>query len=60
VRYKLIVALHLKIAHHFFKGFARVRFRQIEDPGAFGATPVPKTLFDPHQFSTHGGSGPLF
>jgi hypothetical protein len=60
VRHELFVALHLKIAHHFFKAFARVCFKQSEDPGAFGATPVPKTLFNPHQFSTHGGNGPLF
>jgi hypothetical protein len=53
---KLLVALQLKVPHHFIEKFASGRARRVEDPDAFGATKTPKTLlFNPYQFPTHGG-----
>ena len=52
---ELSVALQLKVPHHFIERLANGRARRVEDPGAFGATPTPKTLlFNPYQFPTHG------
>jgi len=52
---KLLVALQFKVPHRFIEGFASGRARRIEDPGAFGATPTPKTLlFNPYQLPAHG------
>jgi len=51
---KLLVALRLKILHHFIERFASGRARSLEDPGAFGATKTPKTpLFNPYQLPIH-------
>jgi hypothetical protein len=52
---KLLVALPLEIFHRFVERLARGRARSVENPGAFGATPTPKTpLFDPYQLPSHG------
>ena len=52
---KLLVALQLKVPLRFIERFASGRARRVEDPGAFGATPTPKTLlFNPYQLPTHG------
>ncbi len=56
MRCKLLVALQLKVPHHFIERVARGRAGRIEDPGAFGATKTPKTLlFNPYQLPIHGG-----
>ena len=51
---KLLVALQLKVPHHFIERFASGRAGRFEDPGAFGAAPTAKTLsYDPYQLSAH-------
>jgi hypothetical protein len=52
---KLVVALQLKVPHHFIEKFARERAR-VEDPTALGAAKTPKVrLFNPYQLPAHGG-----
>jgi len=52
---KLLVALRLKVPHHFIERLASGRAGSLEDPGAFGATKIPKTpLFNPYQLPIHG------
>jgi hypothetical protein len=49
---KLLVALQLKVPRRFMERFASGRARRVEDPGAFGATPTPKTvMFDPYKLT---------
>jgi len=49
---KLLVALQLKVLLRFIERFASGRARRVEDPGAFGATPAPKTvMFDPYELT---------
>src|SRR5580698_2320471 len=53
---KFLVALQLKIPHHFIKRCAGRRPRSLEPPAAFGTTKTPKILcFYPNQLATHGG-----
>ena len=49
---KLLVALQLKVPHRFIERPASGRARRVKDPGAFGATPTPKTgMFDPYELT---------
>jgi len=49
---KLLVALQPEVPHRFAQRFASGRARRVEDPGALGTTPTPKTvMFDPYQFT---------
>jgi hypothetical protein len=51
---KLVVALQLKVPHHFIEKFARERASRVEDPSALGAAKTPKVLFlNPYQLATH-------
>jgi hypothetical protein len=45
---KCLVALQLKVPHHFIERFASGRARRVEDPGAFGAAPT-TAFFDPNE-----------
>ena len=47
---KCLVALQLKVPHHFIKRFASGRARGVEDPGAFGAAPT-TAFFDPNELA---------
>jgi hypothetical protein len=49
---KLLVALQLEVPLRFIHRLASGRARRVEDPGAFGATPTPKTvMFDPYELT---------
>jgi hypothetical protein len=52
---KFMVALQLKVAHHFIERLASGRARRVEDPGAGGTAKAPKMrLINPNQLSAHG------
>ena len=50
---KLLVALELKVLHHFIERVTRGRSRRFKPPGAFGATKTMKTaFFDPDELAS--------
>jgi hypothetical protein len=52
---ELVVALLLKVLHHFTKRFAAGRISSIEHPSAFRTTPTIKAVFfDPYELASRG------
>jgi hypothetical protein len=50
---KFLVALQLKVPHHFIERVTRERSRSLKPPGAFGATKTMKTaFFDPDELAS--------
>ena len=55
MRRKFVVALQLKVAHHFIERRAGGTTGGFEPPVTFGATKTPKTLqLNPYQLPAHG------
>ena len=55
MRCKRLVALRLKVPHHFIESLADRRISRVEEPCTLGAAPTALSrLVYPHKFARHG------